>query len=328
MSPVLENFSPEEITDRPMPELAGVRHHWRQVGDLRFHVAEAGEGPPLVLLHGWPEHWFVWRKLIGPLSARYRVICPDTRGWGWTDVPKRPYDRETMTRDMLALLDDMGVERFRLAGHDWGGWLAFLIALWHPKRVEALMPLNIAIPFSGITPAQVANQWRFWYQWVLASPVLGQQAVKRFAEKGDTVIGRWCGMGPRAWNEEESRIFLDQLKEPARRRASVELYRVFVFKDMTWMVAGRYRSMRLRTPTYQLHGVGDHIIRPVHLSRYGSRSDDMRHELVDCGHFIVDERPELVLDRMLSFFADRSVTQREQTTAGSEDRGGIRTNTV
>ena len=94
------------------------------------------------------------------------------------------------------------------------------------------------------------------------------------------------------------------------------------------MVAGRYRRMRLRTPTYQLHGVGDHIIRPVHLSRYGSRSADMRHELVDCGHFIVDERPELVLERMLWFFADRSMTQREQTTAGSEERGGIRTNTV
>ena len=324
MSPVLENFSPEEITDRPLPEVAGVRHHWRQVRDLRFHVAEAGEGPPLVLIHGWPEHWFVWRKLIGALSARYHVICPDTRGWGWSDVPRRPYDRETMARDMLALLDDMGVERFRLAGHDWGGWLAFLIALWHPERVQALMPLNIAIPFSGITPAQVANQWRFWYQWVLASPVLGQRAVKRFAEKGDTVIGRWCGMGPRAWNEEESRIFLDQLEEPARRRASVELYRVFVFKDMTWMVAGRYRRMRLRTPTYQLHGVDDHIIRPVHLSRYASRSDEMRHELVDCWHFIVDEQPELVLDRMLWFFGERP---RMKTTAASEERGGIRIST-
>ena len=74
---------------------------------------------------------------------------------------------------------------------------------------------------------------------------------------------------------------------------------------MTWMVAGRYRRMRLRPPTYQLHGVGDHIIRPVHLSRYTSRSDDMRLEFVDCGHFIVDERPELVLERMLWFFDHR-----------------------
>jgi pimeloyl-ACP methyl ester carboxylesterase len=306
MSPVLEGFSPDEITPRTMPEVEGVRHHWRQIGDLRFHVAEAGDGPPLVLLHGWPEHWYVWRRLIGPLAERYRVICPDTRGWGWSDVPSGPYDRETMTRDMLALLDEMGIEGFRLAGHDWGGWLAFLIALWRPERVEQLMPLSIAIPFSGITPAQVANQWRFWYQWVLASPVLGSRAVKRFAERGDSVIARWCGMGPAAWTPDESRIFLAQLEEPARRRASMQLYRVFVWKDMTWMVAGRYRRLRLRAPTYQLHGLRDHIIRPVHLSRYQSRADDMRHELVDCGHFIVDEQPDLVLDRMLWFFGHRS----------------------
>lgn len=299
----LESLSPYATMDRPLPELPGVRHHWRQVGGLRFHVAEAGDGPPLVLLHGWPQHWYVWRKLIGPLSEHYRVICPDTRGWGWSDVPKGPYDRETMTRDMLGLLDDLGVQRFRLAGHDWGGWIAFLMALGHPERVEQLMPLNIAIPFAGITPAQVANQWRFWYQWVLASPVLGVRSVRRFAERGDSVIARWCGMGRWAWSEEETRIFLDQLKDPERRRASVELYRVFVWKEMTWMVAGRYRRMRLRVPTYQLHGYRDHIVRPAHLSRYKSRSTDMRHELVDSGHFIVDERPELVLDRMLSFFA-------------------------
>jgi pimeloyl-ACP methyl ester carboxylesterase len=309
MSPVLKGFAPAEITPRPMPEVEGVRHHWRQIGDLRFHVAEAGDGPPVVLLHGWPEHWYVWRKLIGPLAERYRVICPDTRGWGWSDVPSGPYDRETMARDVLALLDDMGIERFRLAGHDWGGWLAFLIALWRPQRVEQLMPLNIAIPFSGITPAQVANQWRFWYQWVLASPVLGSLAVRRFSKRGDSVIARWCGMGPVAWTPEESRIFLDQLEEPARRWASVQLYRVFVWKDMTWMVAGRYRRLRLRVPTHQLHGAGDHIIRPVHLSRYQSRADDMHHELVDCGHFIVDEKPELVLDRMLWLFDRRSPTR-------------------
>ena len=116
MSPVLESFSPEEITDRQMPEVPGVRHHWRQVGDLRFHVAEAGEGPPLVLLHGWPEHWFVWRKLIGRRDHPDEA-CGVVAGPAGSDRPLRfvpmlnaarsPTFYEFDPADLLALYREM-----------------------------------------------------------------------------------------------------------------------------------------------------------------------------------------------------------------------------
>ncbi len=101
-----------------MPQLPGVEHRLVDVAGVRFHVAEAGEGDPLVLLHGWPQNWWEWRRLIPLLSDRYRVICLDTRGSGWSDAPKGGYDRETMARDVIGVLDQLGIDRFRMVGHD------------------------------------------------------------------------------------------------------------------------------------------------------------------------------------------------------------------
>jgi pimeloyl-ACP methyl ester carboxylesterase len=103
-----------------MPHVEGVAHRYHLVDGVRIHVAEAGDGPPLVLLHGWPQHWWSWREVIGPLSERHRVICPDIRGVGWSDLPRRGYDLRTLSHDLLGLLDVLGLGRVRLVGHDWG----------------------------------------------------------------------------------------------------------------------------------------------------------------------------------------------------------------
>ena len=160
-----------------MPDVAGVSHRFMLARGLRFHVAEAGDGPPLVLLHGWPQHWFLWRDVIAPLAASNRVVCPDLRGFGWSDAPAGGYEKENLAADVLAALDKLGVGRFRLMGHDWGGWVGFLICLSHPERVERFMPLNVAHPFGGIDLARARAMWRFWYQAVVAAPLVGPRAV-------------------------------------------------------------------------------------------------------------------------------------------------------
>ena len=91
------------------------------------------DAEPLVLLHGWPQHWYAWRRLIGPLSERYRVICPDLRGFGWTDAPAGSYEKSELAADVIALLDVLGLERVRLAGHDWGGFVGFLVCIDGPR---------------------------------------------------------------------------------------------------------------------------------------------------------------------------------------------------
>ena len=116
---------------RPLPEISGleVEHRYIDARGLRFHVAVAGpeDAEPLVLLHGWPQHWFAWRRLLGPLAERYRVYAPDLRGFGWSDAPPGDYLKATLAADVVALLDELELERVRLAGHDWGGFAGFLV---------------------------------------------------------------------------------------------------------------------------------------------------------------------------------------------------------
>jgi pimeloyl-ACP methyl ester carboxylesterase len=297
---------------RPLPHVEGVEHGYERVRGVELHVAEAGEGPPVVLLHGWPQHWYEWRHLIPPLAKEHHVVCPDLRGFGWSEATPSGYDKETLAHDVLALLDQRGIQRFSLAGHDWGGWVGFLIALLVPDRVDRLLAMNIAHPFTKATPAALAQQWRFWYQPLLGAPILGPRLVRRMAGGVETVL-RWAGADS-AWNEDETRTFLSQLAEPARAHASMKLYRAAQLRDIPAAVLGRYRRMApLRPPTLLLYGVEDHIIRPVHFAHHTRYARDMRVELVPgCGHFIADERPDLVVDRALAFFAPHRSAHRSR----------------
>src|SRR3954451_6876530 len=130
--------APEQTAELLGPEVRGVTHRRVDVGGVRLHVAEAGEGPPLLLLHGWPQHWWCWRALFARLAEDHRVIAPDLRGWGWSDAPPGDYAKRTFAADVLALMDHEGIDRANVIGHDWGGYTGFLLALEHPERVERL----------------------------------------------------------------------------------------------------------------------------------------------------------------------------------------------
>ena len=98
----------------PFPALDGVRHRFVQLPGLRVHVAEAGAGEPLVLLHGFPQHWWGWRKVLPALAEHYRVIAPDLRGAGWTEAPRHGYTEEQLVSDVIGLLDALEVHRGQL----------------------------------------------------------------------------------------------------------------------------------------------------------------------------------------------------------------------
>lgn len=107
--------------DRELPHVEGVEHRFVEARGLRFHVALAGDGDPLVMLHGWPQHWFEWRNLIPSLARRHRVICPHLRGLGWSDAPPAGYEKEELATDALTVLDALELDTVQLVGHDWGG---------------------------------------------------------------------------------------------------------------------------------------------------------------------------------------------------------------
>src|SRR5437899_7287641 len=117
--------TPRSVHEVAMPRLDGVEHHFVEVHGLRIHYAAAGRGEPLVLLHGWPQHWWSWHHIVGPLSESYRVICPDIRGLGWSEGSPGRYRVDDLADDLLGLLDVLDIERAALVGHDWGSFIGY-----------------------------------------------------------------------------------------------------------------------------------------------------------------------------------------------------------
>lgn len=162
----------------PPPEIDGVAHRYVEAAGARLHVAEAGEGPPVVLLHGWPQHWWVWRKLIPALAEERRVICPDLRGFGWSDAPTGSYELSGFAADTLALFDALGLDRVELVGHDWGGYSGFLLCLEAPERVAHFLALGVVHPWFEAPSPSLQVLKRLGYQFVLATPGLGSSVLR------------------------------------------------------------------------------------------------------------------------------------------------------
>lgn len=283
------------------PVVPGVQHRWVETSRIRMHVADAGAGEPIVLLHGWPQHWYAWRRVIQPLSTRYHVLCPDLRGLGWSSAPRDGYEKESLAEDVVALLDALEIEQTRLVGHDWGAFAGFLLCLRAPERIERFLALNEIHPWLRLGPREVIQSWRLWYQLVLAFPSLGAWALRRGPQFVDSLFRLWSARD--VWPDADRRVFSERLQSAERAQASARYYRTFLFRELPAIVAGRYRSQYLRTPTLLLFGADDGVLRPHHLRGFEPYVDDMRVELVPgIGHFIAEEAPGLVVDRALEFF--------------------------
>jgi len=285
-----------------LPHIEGVTHHRVRARGVEFHYAEAGAGEDVVLcLHGWPQHWYEWRHLMPALADRHRVIALDQRGFGWSDAPDEGYEKEELASDVLAVLDELGIQRVKLVGHDWGGWIGFLLCLREPERFERYLALNILPPWTSMR-AMAPHLWRFWYQWLILSPGVGYQLHRsgRFVPK--VLVGGSLRREP--WDETTIHAFSDTFTEPARARAGVQMYRVFNLREVPAIARGRYADARLRVPTKLLFGTGDAALSHTLLAGYEKHADDMTLEKIDgCGHFIADEMPNLVAERARAFFA-------------------------
>jgi pimeloyl-ACP methyl ester carboxylesterase len=272
-----------------IPHVAGVEHRFVDAGGLRTHVALTGDGPPVVLLHGWPQHWYMWRDVIPVVAPHARVIAPDFRGSGWSEVTAGGYDREQLARDTLAVLDELGVEEFTLAGHDWGGYVGFLLALEHPDRVKALLALSVLPPWPARDRRVLLDSWRFLYMPLLSTPRLGGWVGQRF--------------GPGAIPEDARDAFASRLGGE-RARATERLYRSFLLRDAPRAFRGQWPPAKLRVPTRLVFGQRDVVITTRAIEDAASQSDMVELEHVpDATHFVVDEKPELVADRLLASLA-------------------------
>jgi pimeloyl-ACP methyl ester carboxylesterase len=284
-----------------LPQLDGVTHRHVEVAGLRLHVAEAGAGDPVLLVHGWPQHWWCWRHVLPLLAGERRVICLDLRGFGWSDAPPGRYDKATFAADIVALLDALEIERADLVAHDWGAWAGFLACLGHPDRFRSYLALNMYPPWPERRPSPGAaiGLWRLWYQVLLGAPGLGPALVRRtdFAKRVITT----GAVHPEAWTDADLESFAEVLREPARAKATARLYRTFLLRELVPYAAGTHRGRRLTVPTLLLHGTRDVAVDHRHLGDWQAWADRMSVELRDdSGHFIAEELPDVVAGRALA----------------------------
>jgi pimeloyl-ACP methyl ester carboxylesterase len=296
-------------TLRQLPEVEGVTHEYVDVGGLRMHVAMAGpeDAEPLVLLHGWPQHWYAWRRMIGPLSQHYRVLCPDLRGFGWTDAPPGTYLKAELAADVIGLLDALGLERVRLAGHDWGGFAGFLICIEAPERVSHFAAAGISHPWIEREPgfgATLKTVRRLAYMALIASPILGGQVVRRVPGFTRAVFNASAAHPRRTWTEAEINEFVSQWSEPDRAAASVGIYRSFLTTEIRQLASGAFADRRMEMPAVLFTGEADPVIRPDAQGGFESNAPAMRLVVVeDAGHWLPEEAPETLLEGMLKLYS-------------------------
>lgn len=289
-----------------MPTLDGVEHHFLAVRGARLHVAELGRSeparPPVLLLHGWPQHWWSWRLLMPLLADRHRVLAMDLRGFGWSEPTRDGYRKEELAEDVIGVLDALSVERVDLVGHDWGGVVGFLICLNHADRVERFVPMNTGhvwpkLSIKGI-PKQLAA---VTYQGALASPVLGRRISGSRA-----IVGRIVGAISSGGDvgAEYAREFAPRFADAERGRAASQVYRSFLLYEYPHWVRGKYAGRRLTTPTLWLHGLKDPFFTPGMFKDITEHADDVAIAyLPDGAHFPAEECPQDVARHLRAFLS-------------------------
>jgi pimeloyl-ACP methyl ester carboxylesterase len=285
-------------------ELDGVEHGSVALDGFDAHVATAGAqgGAPVVLLHGWPLHWWSFRHLIRAFAEDgRRVIAPDLRGFGWSGTPGWGYAPPQFTEDLFALLDALGLDQVDLVGHDWGCFVGYRAALEQPDRFRRFAAMSVPGPHTRYTPGTVASLWRYWYWQPLAAPAIGPRTVRRMASPR-SLVGRWIGL--HRTTPEVVAAYMLQFRDPARVAASVALYRDALLHALATRWQPEYRRARLRVTTLHIHGTKDGPTSPAFVRPMAARSDDWRLELLDgVGHFLLDEAPERVEDLVRPFLA-------------------------
>ncbi|MBK9675680.1 MAG: alpha/beta hydrolase [Betaproteobacteria bacterium] len=271
------------------------------------HLRIGGSGPPLLLLHGYPQTHAMWHRIAPRLAARYTVVCTDLRGYGDSGKPDGGlrhvnYSKRAMAADQVAVMRALGFPRFMLAGHDRGGRVAHRLCLDHPQAVERVAVLDISPTrvMYGKTDKAFASAYYHWFFLIqpfdLPERLIGADPVYYLRKK----IGGWSGgidlFDPRALAEYE-RCFRD----PATVHATCEDYRAAAEIDLEHDAADR--DARIACPLLALwgaKGVVNRLFDPI--ADWGSVARDVRGRALPSGHFLAEEAPEQTLDEFLRFF--------------------------
>ncbi|WP_022890343.1 alpha/beta fold hydrolase [Agromyces italicus] len=279
----------------PLPDAPGFEHLMVETPGLRTHVAVLGGGAPIVLLHGFPQHWWQWHTIAPRLAEHgYRAICPDLRGAGWTEADDPRIRRDTRLHDLTALLGVLGIDRLHLLCHDMGAITGGQFAYSQPERVESMVMLSVPPMFMSFSPKLLSG---LSHLPPLSLHRRGRSLAWLFTDE-------YAAQG---FAVETVESYLAPMQRAEIDGAVGRLYRGMILPEAGRLVSGTYKTQRLHPPTLIVFGRRDEpfteeLVR--HISGDPAQfADHVEFAFVDdAAHFITDDAPDAVAELVLDWF--------------------------
>ena len=284
-------------------ESIGLEDGYAQLGDVRLHYVEAGDGPLVVLLHGFPEFWFSWRLQIPVLAeAGFRVVAPDTRGYNLSSRPPgvAAYGADLLAADVRDLIRERGAERAFLVGHDWGAGSAWATAANHPEVVERLAILNGPHPHRMLRalrrPRQLA---RSWYMFFFQLPRIPERLLR--ARGWAALRSAFDDARPGAFTSQDIAHYVEAWSQPGAPTAMLNYYRA-AFRQAR---RGTGRTGQILAPTLVIWGERDRHVGPELAEPDPADVPNLERveRLPEASHWVQHEEPERVGQLLIEFFA-------------------------
>jgi pimeloyl-ACP methyl ester carboxylesterase len=269
-------------------------------GGLRQHVVTGGGGPPLLLVHGWPETWYAWRLVMPALARGFSVVAPDQRGCGLSGKPAGGYDTGTLAGDLAALMDALGHERFAVAGHDTGLWIGYALAADHPDRVDRLAVAEAAMPGVSPSPPLFGSGQANDRLWHFAFNRLAEVNDQLVAGREEIYFGFQFAKAAKTLPGYVVRYYVDALaSDPGALHGSFAAYRAL---DVTIAQNQQRKERRLTLPVLAIggaEGIGEGAATTMKLA-----ADDVQSVVIPGrGHYCLEEAPDEIVAALTAFLA-------------------------
>jgi pimeloyl-ACP methyl ester carboxylesterase len=277
------------------------QHDYAEVNEIRLHYVSGGQGTPLVLLHGYPQTWYGWRKVMPRLAQNYRLIVPDLRGLGESSRPvDGDYTKKAVAADIHQLMQQLGLDRFAVAGQDMGGPVAYALAALYPESVTKLIAIDTGIPNFGLEEAMnpaAGGSWHFGFFAVPQFPELltrGREVefLTQFAFRSHYVYQQ------AAITDADIAEYLRSYSTADGMSAGFGYYRAFAQDRLDNQAQPKLKLSVLAVGGRK--GLGEFTAQDMR-----NAAENVASVIIeDCGHFVYDEQPEALANTMLSFLND------------------------
>ncbi|MGP2438136.1 alpha/beta fold hydrolase [Streptomyces sp. JW3] len=287
----------------PLPDLAGFTHRWVDAGGVRLHAVEGGrpDGPPVVLLAGFPQTWWAWRKVMPSLAGRFHVIAIDLPGQGHSERPDISYDTHTVAAHVHAAVEALGVPAYWLVAHDIGAWVAFSLALKYRSRLRGLALLDAGIPGITLPDAIPTDPARAWKTWHFAFHLVPELPETLLAGREREYVGWFLKaktLAADTFDDAEIERYAASVAADGGLRASLAYYR-----DAAESARRNHEALERQRLELPLLGIsGSHGSIPDMAASLGPWADRATGIVVpESGHFIPDEQPAAVAAALTDF---------------------------